>query len=95
LTSTYVMPFSSEICITSLTECLEICRVDAIVFRDNPAARSSRMSFTLILLAIIKGLPSVKFEMLSRSYFTKGSFQSGAIVYIETKVELFQVRVEP
>ena len=38
---------------TSLTECLEMCLVDAIVLRDNPASRSSMMSFTLIFLAIL------------------------------------------
>ena len=53
--------------ITSLTECFEMCRVDAITLRDNPAARSSSMSFTLILLAIIIGLPSVKFEVFPRN----------------------------
>ena len=35
-----------------------MCRVAAIVFRDNPAARNSKMRFTLILLAIIINLPS-------------------------------------
>ena len=47
------MPLSSAMLKTSLTECLEMCLVDAIVLRYNPASRSSMMSFTLIFLAIL------------------------------------------
>jgi hypothetical protein len=47
---------------TSPTEFFDMCLVVAIPFLVMFAARSSRMSFTLILLAIIYGLLSVKFE---------------------------------
>ena len=48
-TGTYDLPCTLK---TSLTECLEMCLVDAIVLRDNPASRSSMISFTLIFLVI-------------------------------------------
>jgi hypothetical protein len=57
-----------------------MCRVAAIEFRDNPVARSSKMSFTLILLAIIFGLPSVKFEEYLIIYFTITIARTGGAI---------------
>lgn len=64
--------------ITSLTECLDICLVAAIGFLDSPDALNSRMSLVLILLAIMTGLPSVKFEVILGHNFTKGFIKNGA-----------------
>ncbi len=47
------MPFPSAMLNTSLTECLDMCLVDAIILLESLASRSSRMSFTLIFLAIL------------------------------------------
>lgn len=52
------------------------------------------MSLALILLAIIIGLPSVKFEVILEHNFTKGFIKSGAYARIATQMELLSVRVE-